>query len=196
MTIANHTQPILVIIDCATDFEAELLWAINYSECTNAPLIILNIIHAPDDTPGFYHKKNDCDTPMDGEDKCMVDDFIKQIHERYPALSALQEVHMEFVAAALPPGRIVEYAEKEQVQIIVMGNYGQSGLTNFLSSSLPCRVARLSAIPVVIVKTPVKTSDRRLGLCRFKNKLNRKDLKTGNSNFAKDHSSTSFYGNI
>ena len=26
MTIANHTQPILVIIDCATDFEAELLW--------------------------------------------------------------------------------------------------------------------------------------------------------------------------
>ncbi|HID02770.1 MAG TPA: universal stress protein, partial [Desulfobacterales bacterium] len=40
MTIANHTQPILVIIDCATDFEAELLWAINHSECTNAPLII------------------------------------------------------------------------------------------------------------------------------------------------------------
>lgn len=162
MPIANNTQPILVIIDCATDFEAELLWAINYSECTNAPLIILHIIHAPDDAPGFYHKKNDWDTPMDGADNCMVDDFIKQIHEKYPALSSLQEVRMEFVAAALPPTRIVEYAEKEQVQIIVMGNHGRSGFTNFLSSSLPCRVARVSTIPVVIVKTPIKTSGSRL----------------------------------
>ncbi|HID70224.1 MAG TPA: universal stress protein [Desulfobacterales bacterium] len=52
--------------------------------------------------------------------------------------------------------RIVEFAEKENAQIIVMGSCGRSGLSHILLGSVAERVAQLSNIPVVIVKAPAE----------------------------------------
>ena len=160
MTIKNDIQPILVAIDFSADSESALLWACNYTKYTHAPLIILHIVHNPADAPGFYrNKEDDWAEPMVAVANRMAKDFMENMIEKHPDLSLLQDARLEFVAG-LPPGRIVEFADKEQAQIIVMGSCGRSGLSHILLGSVAERVAQISKVPVVIVKTPSKIEEK------------------------------------
>ena len=159
MTTTKDSRPILVAIDFSADSEAALLWASNYTKCAKAPLIILHIVHDPADAPGFYHdKENDWAEPMAAVANRMADDFMKTMYEKHPSLLPIREARVEFVQG-LPPGRIVEFADKEQAQIIVMGGCGRSGISHILLGSVAERVAQLSKIPVVIVKKPVEVEE-------------------------------------
>jgi len=156
MTTIKDTRPIIVAVDFSADSEAALLWASNYTKCSKAPLIILHIIHDPAAAPGFYHKDdNDWTKPMAAVANRMSDEFMKKMFEKHPSLASIHEARVEFIQG-LPPGRIVECAEKENAQIIVMGSCGRSGLAHILLGSVAERVAQLSKIPVVIVKKPVE----------------------------------------
>lgn len=160
MTSTKRIQPILVAIDFSDDSEAALIWASNYTKCTESPLIILHVVHDPADAPGFY--RNDDDDwaePMAAVANRMATDFMKKMYDKHPSLSPLNEARLEFVQG-LPPGRIVEFAEKEQAQIIVLGSCGRSGLHHILLGSVAERVAQISKIPVVIVKQPAKNEDK------------------------------------
>jgi len=153
MIISDEKQPILVAIDFSDDSEAALLWASNYTKCTKAPLIILHVVHDPADAPGFYSNEgDDWAEPMAAVANRMADEFMQKMYEQHPSLSVIHEARLEFVQG-LPPGRIVEFAEKEHAQIIVMGSCGRSGLRHILLGSVAERVAQISKIPVVIVKT-------------------------------------------
>ena len=155
MTTTNENHPILVAIDFSDDSEAALLWAHNYMKCIHSPLIILHVVHDPAYTPGFYRsKEDDWSEPITAAANRMAEDFMKRMFEKYPALSSIHNARLEFVQG-LPPGRIVEFSEKEQAQIIVMGGCGRSGLSHILLGSVAERVAQISKIPVVIVKTPI-----------------------------------------
>jgi len=161
MTITKDNRPILVAIDFSADSEAALLWANNYTKCAEAPLIVLHIVHDPAAAPGFYrYEENNWAEPMAAVAYRMAEDFMKIMREKHPSLVPLQEARVEFVQG-LPPGRIVEFAEKEQAQIIVMGSCGRSGLTHILLGSVAERVAQLSKIPVVIVKKLVEEKETR-----------------------------------
>lgn len=160
MTSSKSTQPILVAIDFSDDSEAALLWACNYTKCTNSSLIILHVVHDPADAPGFYRSdENDWAEPMAEVANRMAKDFMDKMYNMNPSLSPLKEARFEFLQG-LPPGRIVEFAEKEQAQIIVMGSCGRSGLYHILLGSVAERVAQISKIPVVIVKKPVEAEDK------------------------------------
>ncbi|MBL4902719.1 MAG: universal stress protein [Desulfocapsa sp.] len=160
MTSTKDIQPILVAIDFSADSESALLWACTYTKYTAAPLIILHIVHDPADAPGFYHNEaNDWLEPMEAVANRMAKDFMKKVIAKHPDLSLLQDARLEFVAG-LPPGRIVEFAEKEQAQLIVIGSCGRSGLSHILLGSVAERVAQISKIPVVIVKTPVGIEEK------------------------------------
>lgn len=155
MTTTNENQPIVVAIDFSDDSEAALLWASNYAKCTKSSLIILHVVHDPADAPGFYRdEEDDWAEPMTAVAKRRAEDFMKKMYEKYPSLSSIHMARLEFVQG-LPPSRIVEFAEKEHAQIIVMGSCGRSGLIHILLGSVAERVAQISKIPVVIVKTPL-----------------------------------------
>ncbi len=159
MIVSNEKQPILVAIDFSDDSEAALLWASNYTKCTKSPLIILHVVHDPADAPGFYRNEgDDWAEPMAAVANQMADDFMQKMYEKHPSLSVIQEARLEFVQG-LPPGRIVEFAEKEHAQIIVMGSCGRSGLCHILLGSVAERVAQISKIPVVIVKTTTEEAE-------------------------------------
>ncbi len=159
MTTTKETRPILVAIDFSADSEAALLWACNYTKCAKASLIVLHIVHDPADAPGFYRsEENNWAEPMAAVANKMAEDFMKTMHEKHPSLAPLQEARVEFVQG-LPPGRIVEFAEKEHAQIIVMGSCGRSGLTHILLGSVAERVAQLSKVPVVIVKKIIEEKE-------------------------------------
>ncbi|MEN8191147.1 MAG: universal stress protein [Thermodesulfobacteriota bacterium] len=156
MNTSNKIRPILVAIDFSTDSEAALLWACNYQKLTQVPLVILHVVHDPADAPGFYRQaEEDWAEPMGSLAREMAEEFMQTMEKKHPTLSILQESPLEFVPG-LPPGRIVEFAEKEEAQIIVMGSCGRSGIAHILLGSVAERVAQLSKIPVVIVKTPLK----------------------------------------
>ncbi len=160
MTKTKNPGPILVAIDFSADSEAALLWASNYTKCSESPLIILHIIHDPAAAPGFYHKEvSDWTKPMAAVASRMSEDFMKKMYEKHPSLSSIHEARLEFIHG-LPPGRIVEFAENENAQIIVMGSCGRSGLSHILLGSVAERVAQLSKIPVVIVKTPCEAEEK------------------------------------
>lgn len=159
MTTTKVIKPILVAIDFSADSEEALLWACNYAKLIKAPVIILHVIHDPADTPCFYrNEEDDWAEPMVAGASRMAEEFMKKMHDKHPTLSPLREARLEFVPG-LPPGRIVECAEKEQAQIIVLGSSGRSGLSHVLLGSVAERVARLSKVPVVIVKTPVEEKE-------------------------------------
>ena len=54
--------------------------------------------------------------------------------------------------SGLPANRILEVAADEDAQLIVMGSKGRTGLKNLLIGSKSERVAKLSPVPVTIVK--------------------------------------------
>ena len=154
MTTTKDKDPILVAIDFSDDSEAALLWADDYTRCVNAPLVILHVIHDPADAPGFYRQEeDDWSVPMASAANKIAEKFMKKMHDKHPSLISFKEARFEFVQG-LPPGRIVEFAEKANAQIIVMGSCGRSGLSHILLGSVAERVAQLSMVPVVIVKSP------------------------------------------
>ncbi len=154
MTTNHEIKPILVAIDFSVDSEAALLWANNYTKCTNSPLIILHVIHDPADAPGFYQNGSDWSKPMIDVATSMTDDFMKSMYEKHPSLTGIHEAEIHLFKG-LPPGRIIEFAEKSHAQIIVMGSCGKSGIKHILLGSVAERVAQLSTVPVVIVKKPL-----------------------------------------
>jgi len=160
MSKTINSGPILVAIDFSADSEAALLWASNYTKCIQSHLIILHVVHDPAAAPGFYHTKDsDWSKPMASVASQMAEDFMEKMFEKHPSLSPIHDASVEFIQG-LPPGRIVEFAEKEKAQLIVVGSRGRSGLSYILLGSVAERVAQLAKVPVVIVKTSVESEEK------------------------------------
>ncbi len=51
-----------------------------------------------------------------------------------------------------PAEEIIKYADKNSVNLIVMGTLGKSGLDRFLLGSVAEKVVRISKIPVLVVR--------------------------------------------
>ena len=58
------------------------------------------------------------------------------------------------LVAGLPATRIVEVAEQENAQLIVVGSLGRTALQRIMMGPKAQRVAQLSPVPVTIVKQP------------------------------------------
>jgi nucleotide-binding universal stress UspA family protein len=59
------------------------------------------------------------------------------------------------LASGFPALAIVELAEKEQVELIVMSTHGRTGLTRLLMGSVAEEVVRKAKCPVLTVKSAV-----------------------------------------
>ncbi|MFC7136201.1 universal stress protein [Halobaculum litoreum] len=52
----------------------------------------------------------------------------------------------------VPHGEILDYADEEGVDLIVMGTHGRTGLDRYLLGSVTEKVVRLSEVPVLTVR--------------------------------------------
>ncbi|WP_227353826.1 universal stress protein [Haladaptatus salinisoli] len=57
------------------------------------------------------------------------------------------------VARGAPADEILDYAEDEGIDLVVMGTHGRTGLGRFLLGSVAERVARHSTTPVMLVRS-------------------------------------------
>ena len=143
----------LVAVDFSSGAEAAFEWAADLASAIGAPLYVLHVAHDPLDEPGYYSMAGRGEVPRIEEvGREMLDAFMRAEREKRPGLADLAGVESELVVG-LPVTRILEVAEREGAQVIVMGGKGRTALADALLGSKVERVAHLSPIPVVVVKT-------------------------------------------
>jgi universal stress protein A len=70
-----------------------------------------------------------------------------------PASVALRTAVLE---AASPTSALLEYAKREQVDLIVTATHGRSGLSHLLLGSVAEKLVRTSPVPVLVVRPATK----------------------------------------
>lgn len=148
----DEPRPVLVATDFSADSAAALLWAAQHVQLSGAPLLVLHVVHDPAEAAGFYRRdEKDAERTMSEVANEMMNAFLKKMRNENPGITPIEHAKPELVVG-LPPTRIIEVAEREGAQLIVIGSRGLSGLSGILIGSVAERVAQLAPVPVVIVK--------------------------------------------
>ena len=151
--------PVLVPVDFSRHSEAALVWAAHYSRSLGIPLMLLHVVHDPAETPGYYLKflsggeSDECLElrPIKDAAEEAMEAFLLQVSGRHPDIGDCTQLDTKLVVG-VPASRIVEMAESIGAQLIVMGSQGLTGLNHLMMGSKAEQVARLSPVPVTIVK--------------------------------------------
>ncbi|MDL5362054.1 universal stress protein [Halalkalicoccus sp. NIPERK01] len=82
-----------------------------------------------------------------------ADDEVEQLFAHAEELAAEHGVALETVSSeGRPSDEIVEYAEENPIDSIVMGSHGRSGASRVLLGSVAETVTRRSPVPVTVVR--------------------------------------------
>lgn len=155
MSHSTPTSTILVPVDFSAHSEEALLFAADLATRLDAPLLILHVIHDPGESPGYYPQK-DPEHPHRIADVAagMMAEFINRIAREHPKLEKIPHAKTMLITG-LPVTRILEVAEQNNPQMVIMGSQGRTGLAHLLLGSKAEQVVRLCPSPVTIVKRPM-----------------------------------------
>lgn len=152
---ADNNRPVLVPVDFSEPSAEALVWAGGWSASIGAPLIVLHVIH--DVAPGAYVRTDEGHfARYESAAAEMMEHFIEKIATRQPAVTLAERLLVE----GLPVTRILEIADAREVQHIVMGSQGRTGLSHLMLGSKAERVVQLAPMPVTIVKGPGPEPER------------------------------------
>ena len=82
-----------------------------------------------------------------------IDDVIQQ------AEAAGVKTTEGVVARGTPHQAILDYIDEHDIDLVVMGTHGRTGLDRYLLGSITEKVVRLSDAPVLTVRMPAESSD-------------------------------------
>ena len=117
--------------------------AIGLADATGAELHILFVAEDISYAPEMM------DDQVQAKLRQIGEEAIEDIRERADATG----VHLETaIENGIPHREILEYADKEGIDLIVMGTHGRSGLDRYLLGSVTERVVRTAEIPVLTVR--------------------------------------------
>jgi nucleotide-binding universal stress UspA family protein len=138
---------------CPTDFshftDAALSYASSLAAESGATLFIAHVDEYREANAALGEAAFAYAAPWGVADRSEV---RRQLEQVQPTLS-----HVAFERRYLegdPVREIVAFAQREQVDLIVMGSHGRTGLSRLLMGSVAEGVARRAACPVLIVKQP------------------------------------------
>jgi nucleotide-binding universal stress UspA family protein len=149
VTVSGFSK-ILLAIDGSESSRDAAHYAIELANCNSAELIAITVLHKSLSSYGLAPAPND--TELDKEKRALKakEWFEKVTHE---AESNHINFRTELVDTQLSiESAIVEYAEEEKADLIVMGTRGLSGFKRLLLGSVALGVATYSTCPVLIIK--------------------------------------------
>jgi nucleotide-binding universal stress UspA family protein len=137
-----HAQKILFPTDFSTLSDAALRHATALARDMGAKLVIVHVEEPPAayGTGEMYYGIPDPDMPA----------LTKMLEAVVPADPQVPYEH--HMATGDPAGEIVSLAEKEKVDLIVMGTHGRTGLGRLLMGSVAEAVVRRAPCPVFTFK--------------------------------------------
>jgi len=151
---------ILVPVDFSTTSDAALEFAKTIAGPFKASLHLLHVFEDPMLVTGFAEAY----APLPPETRAaLIDDASAQLANRLSSdererFTATTDVISGFSAMA-----IVEYAQDHDIDLIVMGTHGRTGMAHLVIGSVAERVVRLAKCPVLTVradKTVLKQPQR------------------------------------
>ena len=135
-------QHILVPVDFSPDAERALDYAIGLARQFQARLTLFHVIHIPVttevDLSSYY-----------GEMETRAQQSIAAYQQRVADAGLTAEA---VIMRGTPFREIVEIATTQQVDLIVMGTHGRTGLQHLLLGSVAERVVRLAPCPVMVTR--------------------------------------------
>lgn len=139
---------------CPTDFspynDAALKYASALAAESGATLIIAHVDEYRDASAALGEGALTYTGPLGMEDRSEV---RKKLDHVKPTNSRVVYEHRYLEGG--PIHEIVAFADREHVDLIVMGSHGRTGLSRLLMGSVAEGVARRATCPVLIVKQPV-----------------------------------------
>ncbi len=134
-----------------TDFSDESLGALTYANhfarTFDAKLLALHVI--PDFSPALYNTS----VAIKGELVRRIDTIKQEVKERLDNLKEKKRVSFaSIVKEGTAAKKIIQTAEDEKVDLIVMGQRGLSALEKLFIGSVANQVLRNSPVPILLVK--------------------------------------------
>jgi len=119
--------------------------AVDFAKSYGGGLTVLNVIDVP---PEFYAEAS----------SKVVDEMVARAHKRVSVIRELAEASGVMAKGLIREGReaheaILELARETQINVIVMGSHGRTGLRRLLMGSVAEKVIGYSPCPVLVVKT-------------------------------------------
>ena len=137
----------------ATDFSEYSRAALNYaSSLAAATGAKLYILHADDTTPGMVF--GDVGYGYVPELDEIAKEEYDSLQKIVPTTEGVEYEHLFTRGAAAE--EILTTAEKENVDLIVIGTHGRSGVSRLLLGSVAEAIVRKAACPVLTVKQPTE----------------------------------------
>lgn len=143
-------KKILIATDGSEQNKNAISYAIELAKLSGAKLYALYVV----DTAAFASIPMDAGWEMMYE---LLQDEGKTATKGVEELAKEAGVEVEqTVLEGHPSHEIIEFAEKNDVNVIVMGTLGKSGLDRFLLGSVAEKVTRNSKVPVLVVRGTAK----------------------------------------
>jgi nucleotide-binding universal stress UspA family protein len=139
---------ILLTLDGSALAEQALPHAVAHADHFRAELILLRVLVQLPRPPTAIPS-----TLQTAEDATMK--FAREYLERLAADVQERDIRVKLATTVGRPHlQIIQYAETNQVDLIVMSTRGQSGLSRWLMGSVADRVVRGADVPVLLVRAP------------------------------------------
>jgi nucleotide-binding universal stress UspA family protein len=142
---------------CPTDFsqytDAALGYASSLAAESDATLYIVHVDDYREASAALGEVAVDYAAPWGIADRSEVRQQLEQVKPTVPRVD-YEHRYLE----GGPVHEIVAFAEREHIDLIVMGSHGRTGLARLLMGSVAEGVARRAPCPVLIVKQPVASA--------------------------------------
>ncbi len=149
-------KTILVPTDFSARAEEALNFAVQFSERVGGAIKLMHIVDFPS---GSFNTMGEVDN-MDPE-IIFQGEYLRGVHER---LEEIKERYSDYdIQAKIKYGNpytsISSEISEEEVDYIVMGSNGASGLKEVFIGSVAEKVIRNASCPVIVIKGPVRLSE-------------------------------------
>jgi len=136
---------ILFPTDFSHDAEHAFQYVLTFGREFGAEIYLLHVIYFPPQTPEYDLGQ-------------VIDGLVKNAEESLKKLAeSAKEPNLVFhldVQVGVEHAEITRFAEKEKIDLIVMGTRGRTGLAHVFLGSVAERVVRHASCPVLTVKLP------------------------------------------
>ena len=145
-------KKMLVAIDFSDGSAQALRYALKFAVQFDSQLLLLHILHDPAEAPGFYSSEKAGEKVFRNMEEAasrMMDEFVEKHLKEWKKFDTR-------IIPGLPAEEIVRIAEKEKVDMIVIGTRGHGGLKRLMIGSVTDRVIRTCTCPVLAVHSEEK----------------------------------------
>ncbi len=140
----SKERAILVAYDGSEIARRAVSWAVQLAKALNAKLYVLYVVNVPPEVRAFLTAGTILNEALKSG--------MKILEQVKPDLDK-EGIRYELVVEIGDPGeKIVEFAEKINADLIVMGHRGLSGIKKLLVGSVCDKVIKCSNRPVLVVK--------------------------------------------